>query len=381
MNNDRLIRIGRSALCLGVLVLGSAACSSGSQSVSTSKFVDSLTSACRTAHRSADDLDVTDPAGYLKDALKIVGSEADDVSSLKAPAADASDFDDFTSNLDDEQSALRKFADAYDGTDSASVDGAIAKLTKLVSTNDDLAATLMVSRCAHVLDAGDFARFAAGTSTDPSSSGSAGGETTTTPPHAPSTAGAPETTEPAPPDTPLPISTIPPSPATTAPVATMPPNTEVDMTTPGAGAGPASSDLSDYQPPAGYVWNPVDPPLSTVFPSPTSNAALGPVLVSYGVEGATPTDGSASVIIVVLEINTSFAEPTIDADLSFEGLSNGTVITTPGGHQAALLAGASTGETFDSIITFLDKQSVTIHVPVGGDPAAVLDAFLTANGA
>ncbi len=349
-----------------VLAIAMSACSSGSKSVSSSGFTDSLNTACRAAARSAGDLDVTDVSAYLKGAPAVLTTESDDLASLKAPKASKSDFDDFLANLDDQASQFKKVEKANKAGDAAGTTKDIAKLIKLVATNDSLADSLGASKCSGIFVADDLTKLGAAAATTTT-------EAATTTTAAPTTTIAPTV----PPTTAVPVT----APATTVVPITMPPNSAPDMSVPASGdAASITGDLSQYQPPTGYSWDKtLSVPLSAVFASPSSDPLLGPSLVAYGVDGALPDGGGSGLIVIVIELSTKFTAPTIGAYLTFEGAGSATVITTPAGRTAAY-APATGGATFDTIVTFLQKQAVTIHVPTGGaDPGSVIDAFVAAN--
>jgi hypothetical protein len=350
-----------------------AACSSDSKTLSSGGFADEMSDVCRTATRSLRDLDETDPSSYGKDLVDIVETAFDDLDGLKPSSKDKSDFADFTGNVDDQASAAKKMARALDGGDFQAAAEEYATFQDLGKDNDDIADGLGADRCVGMFDS--VVVPVDTTATVPDVSVPDVSIPTSDPPATDPPASSPPVTIPdvTPPATPAPPMTVP----ATAPPATSP------MAPPPPMSGSGTESLPDfYQPPIGYQWDAdVSQTLTGVFLPPSSDPALGPVLLSYGVGAALPAGGAGPAIVArIASLTTPYTGDLAVALLSFVGIGQGfQQIVTPGGFDAILWAGADSGETYDLVISFFGADAVMVQQEVGYDPAASLDAFINAN--
>lgn len=353
-----------------------AACSSDSKTLSSGGFADEMSDVCRTATRALRDLDETDPESYGADLVDIVETAFDDIEGLEPSSGDQDDFDDFTSNLDDQVSAAKKMSSAIDDTDYDTAAEEYATFVELGTDNDDLADSLGADRCVGTFESvivpvGNEPDTPIPPSSDPvSTNPPATDPPVTNPPSTDPPATIPDVTPPA---TPAPPVTVP----MTAPPATSP------MAPPPPMTGTGTENLADfYLPPLGYEWDPdISQTLTGVFLPPSTDAALGPVLLSYGVGAALPAGGPGPAIVArIASLTTPYTGDLAVALLSYVGVGSGfQEIVTPGGFDAILWASADSGETYDLIISFFGPDAVLVQQEAGFDAGISLDAFINAN--
>ena len=236
---------------------------------------------------------------------------------IAPPAELKADFDSLTNNLDDQITQATKMNLAIKAKDDAAASKASDQLDLLGTAFDDLAASLGAEACVAV-GSGD------------ADGGSDGGTDNTG-----------DTTD----------------------------------TTDTAGANDAEYLSEVLTAPAGYSWEPDQPyDASDLY----SLDVLGPTVDHYGV-GQLRSAGDDSVAeVYIIQINTEWTQDLSDAYLEYEGVLDGTDVTTPGGLSARMQVEAFDGS--DSIAYYNGKIGVSLVTATGVDGAAILDAVVSARG-
>lgn len=347
---------------LVVLTLTAAACgSSGPKTLSEDDFISQMNSICRKADRDINKLDPTD-SGFTSDVSDIIQNGLDEFGKLKAPKALQSDFDDYTSNLEDQLAQIEKLGKALKNDDTEAATKASDKLTKLSSESDDLADSLGADKCVGVGNSAEQPVTTEATTVDTTADTTEDTAADTT------EVTTPDTTTP---NTPLPIDTT----LDTEPVMTAPPSTT--SSSGGVQAGDASTGFS---PNDGYSWGTLEDISSTL--TPTDDPVLGPILSGYyvGVMESN-TDGTpVYVYVTVLNDNAPWTPEQLAAYYNFELVGDGQDITLPTiGLPARTKANAVDG--YDAAVFTIDGVGVSILAPTGSDAVALLEGFVIAQSA
>jgi hypothetical protein len=331
--------------------------------LSEDDFIDELNGICSDAGRDLRRLDASD-RNFFDDALEILQTGADDLAELKPPSDLEDDFNDFSDNLDDQIKATEDLRDAVDDEDEEAIADASGELADLAADGNDLADSLGADDC---VDVGGGVEGTDDTTVDTTDDST--GDTTD------------ETT----PNTPLPIDTTvetsPPitdPPATTAPATTAPATTAPPMTVPtGTGDGLAQDASLAWNPPDGYVWEPLDD-LAGVG-TPYGDPVLGSVLTGYWAGLITNPTSGQQALVYFSEVSAEWTPEQLEAIFAFEGVSGGTDITTPLGLPGRTSLGVGDEGQFDVGLIYLSTNTVSIITPAGSDVVGILDGLFTAN--
>ena len=148
-----------------------------------------------------------------------------------------------------------------------------------------------------------------------------------------------------------------------------------DDTTDTAGANDAEYLSEVLTAPAGYSWEPDQPyDASDLY----SLDVLGPTVDHYGVGQLRSAADDSVAEVYIIQINTEWTQDLSDAYLEYEGVLDGTDVTTPGGLSARMQVEAFDGS--DSIAYYNGTIGVSIVTATGVDGAAILDAVVSARG-
>ncbi|MEI7755607.1 MAG: hypothetical protein WCJ32_14400 [Actinomycetota bacterium] len=233
---------------------------------------------------------------------------------IAPPAELKADFDSLTNNLDDQISQATKMNLAIKSKDDAAASKASDQLDLLGTAFDDLAASLGADACV--------------------SEGSDGGSGETS-------------------DT----------------------SDTGDNTTDTAGANDAEYLSAVLTAPVGYSWEPDQPyDASDLY----SLDVLGPTVDHYGVGQLRSAADDSVAEVYIIQINTQWTQDLSDAYLEYEGVLDGTDVTTPGGLKARMQVEAFDGS--DSIAFYNGTIGVSIVTATGVDGAAILDAVVSVSG-
>ena len=306
-----------TAVALAALLVAVSGCSSGAKALTKEAFVTKLDAVCANADVAINKLDQTDPAS-VSAAIDVMVASLAALGKLVPPKELKADFDSFTNNLDDQITQATKMNLAIQAKDDAAATKASDQLDTLGKASDDLAGSLGSQSCVSV--------------------GSDGG-----------TGGAGDTIDPT--------------------------GTSGDNTTDTAGAKDAEYLSAVLTAPAGYSWEPDQPyNASDLY----AHDVLGPTVDHYGVGQLRSAADDSVAEIYVIQINTDWTPDLTDAYLEYEGVLDGTDLTTPGGLKARMKVGAFDGS--DAIAYHAGKIGVSIVTATGVDGAAVLDAVVRASG-
>ncbi len=233
---------------------------------------------------------------------------------IAPPAELKADFDSLTNNLDDQISQATKMNLAIKSKDDAAASKASDQLDLLGTAFDDLAASLGADAC--VSEGSDGGT---GDSIDPTNTG--------------------------------------------------------DNTTDTAGANDAEYLSAVLTAPAGYSWEPDQPyDASDLY----SHDVLGSTVEHYGVGQLRSAADDSVAEVYIIQINTQWTQDLSDAYLEYEGVLDGTDVTTPGGLSARMQVEAFDGS--DSIAFYNGTIGVSIVTATGADGAAILDAVVSVSG-
>ena len=142
-----------------------------------------------------------------------------------------------------------------------------------------------------------------------------------------------------------------------------------------AGANDAEYLSEVLTAPAGYSWEPDQPyDASDLY----SLDGLGPTVDHYGVGQLRSAADDSVAEVYIIQINTEWTQDLSDAYLEYEGVLDGTDVTTPGGLSARMQVEAFDGS--DSIAYYNGTIGVSIVTATGVDGAAILDAVVSARG-
>ena len=148
-----------------------------------------------------------------------------------------------------------------------------------------------------------------------------------------------------------------------------------DNTTDTAGANDAEYLSEVLTAPAGYSWEPDQPyDASDLY----GLDVLGPTVDHYGVGQLRSAADDSVAEVYIIQINTEWTQDLSDAYLEYEGVLDGTDVTTPGGLKARMQVEAFDGS--DSIAFYNGTIGVSIVTATGVDGAAILDAVVSARG-
>lgn len=305
------------------LLVAVSACSSGTKALTKEAFVAKLDTVCADGEAEFNKLDRADPA-FLRAAidLKVAGLAA--LVKIAPPAELKADFDSLTNNLDDQITQATKMNLAIKAKDDAAASKASDQLDVLGTAFDDLAASLGAKACVSV-------------GSDGADEGSDGGSGDTIDPTNTSDSG--------------------------------------DNTTDTAAAHDAEYLSEVLTAPAGYSWEPDQPyDASDLY----SLDGLGPTVDHYGVGQLRSAADDSIAEVYIIQINTEWTQDLTDAYLEYEGVLDGTDVTTPGGLSARMQVEAFDGS--DSIAFYNGTIGVSIVTATGVDGAAVLDAVVSVSG-
>ena len=320
MQRNRLNCSAAAALVgLAGLLLAVSACSSGTKALTKEAFVAKLDAVCADGEAEFNKLDRADPA-FLRAAidLKVAGLAA--LVKIAPPAELKADFDSLTNNLDDQITQATKMNLAIKAKDDAAASKASDQLDVLGTAFDDLAASLGAKACVSV-GSGDA---------DEGSDGGTGDTIDTS---------------------------------------------DTSDTSDTAGANDAEYLSEVLTAPAGYSWEPDQPyDASDLY----SLDGLGPTVDHYGVGQLRSAADDSIAEVYIIQINTEWTQDLSDAYLEYEGVLDGTDVTTPGGLSARMQVEAFDGS--DSIAFYNGTIGVSIVTATGVDGAAILDAVVSARG-
>ena len=309
-----------TAVALAALLVAVSGCSSGAKALTKEAFVTKLDAVCANADVAINKLDQTDPAS-VSAAIDVMVASLAALGKLVPPKELKADFDSFTNNLDDQITQATKLNLAIKAKDDAAASKASDQLDVLGAASDDLATSLGAQACVSV-----------------GSDGGTGGSV-----------GSDDTIDPT--------------------------DTSGDNTTDTAGAKDAEYLSAVLTAPAGYSWEPDQPyNASDLY----AHDVLGPTVDHYGVGQLRSAADDSVAEIYVIQINTDWTPDLTDAYLEYEGVLDGTDVTTPGGLKARMKVGAFDGS--DAIAYQAGKIGVSIVTATGVDGAAVLDAVVRASG-
>ena len=148
-----------------------------------------------------------------------------------------------------------------------------------------------------------------------------------------------------------------------------------DNTTDTAGANDAEYLSAVLTAPAGYSWEPDQPyDASDLY----SHDVLGSTVEHYGVGQLRSAADDSVAEVYIIQINTQWTQDLSDAYLEYEGVLDGTDVTTPGGLSARMQVEAFDGS--DSIAFYNGTIGVSIVTATGVDGAAILDAVVSVSG-
>ena len=315
MQRNRLNCSAAAALVgLAGLLLAVSACSSGITVLTKEAFVTKLDALCADADAEINKLDLADPAS-VSDAIGVMVASLAALVKIAPPAELKADFDSFTNNFDDQITQATKLNLAIKANDDAAASKAADQLDVLGTASDDLAASLGAKACVSV-------------GSDGADEGSDGGTSDTG-----------------------------------------------DNTTDTAGANDAEYLSEVLTAPAGYSWEPDQPyDASDLY----GLDGLGPTVDHYGVGQLRSAADDSVAEVYIIQINTEWTQDLSDAYLEYEGVLDGTDVTTPGGLSARMQVEAFDGS--DSIAYYNGTIGVSIVTATGVDGAAILDAVVSARG-
>ena len=299
---------------LAGLLVAVSACSGGTKALTKEAFVAKLDAVCADADAEINKLDLADPAS-VSDAIDVMVASLAALVKIAPPAELKADFDSFTNNFDDQITQSTKLNLAIKAKDDAAASKAADQLDVLGTASDDLAASLGAKACVSV-------------GSDGADEGSDGGTSDTG-----------------------------------------------DNTTDTAGANDAEYLSEVLTAPAGYSWEPDQPyDASDLY----SLDVLGPTVDHYGVGQLRSAADDSVAEVYIIQINTEWTQDLSDAYLEYEGVLDGTDVTTPGGLSARMQVEAFDGS--DSIAYYNGTIGVSIVTATGVDGAAILDAVVSARG-
>ena len=315
MQRNRLNCSAAAALVgLAGLLLAVSACSSGTKALTKEAFVAKLDAVCADADAEINKLDLADPAS-VSDAIDVMVASLAVLVKIAPPGELKADFDSFTNNFDDQITQATKLNLAIKANDDAAASKASDQLDVLGTASDDLAASLGAKACVSV-------------GSDGADEGSDGGTSDTG-----------------------------------------------DNTTDTAGANDAEYLSEVLTAPAGYSWEPDQPyDASDLY----GLDVLGPTVDHYGVGQLRSAADDSVAEVYIIQINTEWTQDLSDAYLEYEGVLDGTDVTTPGGLSARMQVEAFDGS--DSIAYYNGTIGVSIVTATGVDGAAILDAVVSARG-
>jgi hypothetical protein len=319
---------------LAVIALAATACGSGTKALSEDSFITEMNAICRTADRALIKLDPNDPA-YISDAVDIITTGFDAFTKLVPPKTLKADFDDYTANLDDQITQGTKLQKAIKAKDDAATKKAGDQLSALSKESDKLATSIGADKCVGVGDGGSTGNTTVDTT------GNSTSDTSTA-------------------NTPLPI--------LTTPIETAP----LDTSGSSSGSNTAGTlDDSVLKAPTGYSWEQSQPyNASALFNDPV----LGPNVASYSFGRLKSTSDGSIVEVYVIEMNVSWTPELTAAYQKYEGVADGTDVTTPRNLPARQKVGAFNGA--DAIVLNAAKIGVSIVTATGVDGASILDAVV-----
>ena len=320
MQRNRLNCSAAAALVgLAGLLLAVSACSSGTKALTKEAFVAKLDAVCADADAEINKLDLADPAS-VSDAIDVMVASLAVLVKIAPPGELKADFDSFTNNFDDQITQATKLNLAIKANDDAAASKASDQLDVLGTASDDLAASLGAKACVSV-GSGDA---------DEGSDGGTGDTIDTS---------------------------------------------DTSDTSDTAGANDAEYLSEVLTAPAGYSWEPDQPyDASDLY----SLDGLGPTVDHYGVGQLRSAADDSVAEVYIIQINTEWTQDLSDAYLEYEGVLDGTDVTTPGGLSARMQVEAFDGS--DSIAYYNGTIGVSIVTATGVDGAAILDAVVSARG-
>ncbi len=322
-----------------VIALGMSSCSSGAKMLSADQFIGSMDDICRTASRAMGNLDLNDPT-IIPVAIKIMTVGFDDLGKLIPPRSLKSDFEDFVSNLDNQITQAVRLDKAIKANDDAGKSAAAVTMDKLVTEGDGLATSIGAQKCVGIGDGGASADSTLDTSADT----------------------APESTsDTATRNTPLPIVR---SAENSSPLDTSGSSSGAHMTTPLAGVYPV---------PAGYTWDAVDPFDATKL---FTDAVIGSAVKSYSFGRLRAVADGTLAEVYIVQLNGNWTQAQIEEYLSWESVSDGVDVTTPGGIAVRQKSGAYDG--LDAVVTHGGNVGIAVVTQTGTDGLPILDAVVTA---
>ena len=327
MQRNRLNRSAAAALAalagLAGLLVAVSACSGGTKALTNEAFVAKLDAVCADADAEINKLDLADPAS-VSDAIDVMVASLAALVKIAPPGELKADFDSFTNNFDDQITQATKLNLAIKANDDAAASKASDQLDVLGTASDDLAASLGAKACVSVGsgDADEGSDGGSGDTIDPTDTGDTGDNTTDT-----------------------------------------------------AGANDAEYLSEVLTAPAGYSWEPDQPyDASDLY----GLDGLGPTVDHYGVGQLRSAADDSVAEVYIIQINTEWTQDLSDAYLEYEGVLDGTDVTTPGGLSARMQVEAFDGS--DSIAFYNGTIGVSIVTATGVDGAAILDAVVSARG-
>ena len=305
---------------LAGLLLAVSACSSGTKALTKEAFVAKLDAWCADGEAEFNKLDLADPAS-VPAVIDVMVAGLSALVKIAPPAELKADFDSLTNNLDDQISQATKMNLAIKSKDDAAASKASDQLDVLGAASDDLATSLGAQACVSV-----------------GSDGGTGGSV-----------GSDDTIDPT--------------------------DTSGDNTTDTAGAKDAEYLSAVLTAPAGYSWEPDQPyDASDLY----SHDVLGSTVEHYGVGQLRSAADDSVAEVYIIQINTQWTQDLSDAYLEYEGVLDGTDVTTPGGLKARMQVEAFDGS--DSIAFYNGTIGVSIVTATGADGAAILDAVVSVSG-
>ena len=320
MQRNRLNRFVAAGLA-GLLLVVSA-CSSGTKALTKEAFVAKLDAWCDDGEAEFNKLDLADPAS-VPAVIDVMVAGLAALVKVAPPAELKADFDSLTNNLDDQITQATKMNLAIKAKDDAAASKASDQLDLLGTAFDDLAASLGANACVSVGSGdADVGSGDTGDSIDPTNTSDTGDNTTDT-----------------------------------------------------AGANDAEFLSEVLTAPAGYSWEPDQPyDASDLY----SLDVLGPTVDHYGVGQLRSAADDSVAEVYIIQINTEWTQDLSDAYLEYEGVLDGTDVTTPGGLSARMQVEAFDGS--DSIAFYNGTIGVSIVTATGVDGAAILDAVVSVSG-
>ena len=332
---------------LTVALLGACSASTTSTKQPEDEFLDTVETTCRDADKSVEKLDKT-AASAPSDLYDILSDTSEQLDGLDAPATLRTDFERYTSNVDDQLSQLQKIVVAVAAGDTSAKDAAVGALNTLRSDNDGLVDKLNIYSCLSLVPPNGLT-----------------GAIDTVDTTVDTTADT----------TPVTDSTTPPTDATTPPTEPTTPATEATNADTTTATTLLPSDLAiDGVAPAGYTWVDYSPPdVSGLY----ENAAIGQLVTYYaGGKLESAADGSTSTVYVI-RLSVDFTESHTKAYQYWEAVENGTDVTTPGGLTVHQELGAFTDT--DCAVYVAGARGVTICTYTGIDGLTLMDQYLAAN--